>query len=295
MEHVPQKVQKICAVWFDKDNGVEYDLYRRISTMTKFFKQFTALVCAATVSMSSSIAVLGAQKDIMKDMTAVIHAGGVVGGDAGTNSLEALNNSFYNGYRFIELDFNFTTDGHLVCVHDWQKNYYESEYHFNGPVSLDEFVQLKIEGKYTPLTLKSLEDWLMNKPNTYIITDIKEDNIAGLQYIKDNYPYIMRRLIPQIYAESQYDAVRAMGYENIIYTLYMLNYSQKTNTNQIVSFAKSHDLVAITFSSELATSSYVDALKQSGTPLFAHTVNDIDETRYFKDMGIYGVYSDVFQ
>ena len=105
----------------------------------------------------------------------------------------------------------------------------------------------------------------------------------------------MRRLIPQIYTESQYDAVKAMGYENIIYTLYMLNYSQKTDTGEIVSFAKSHDLAAITFSSELASSSYVSALKQSGTRLFVHTVNDKAETQRLKDIGVYGVYSDVFQ
>ncbi|MGE4214290.1 MAG: glycerophosphodiester phosphodiesterase family protein [Anaerotignaceae bacterium] len=263
--------------------------------MTKLFKQLAALACAVTVSFSFSITALAADKSVAANMTAVIHAGGVVGGEIGTNSLEALNNSFYNGYRYIELDFNFTTDGHLVCVHDWEKNYFGSDYNFNGAVSLDEFKNLKIEGKYTPLTLKSLEEWLMNKPNTYIITDIKEDNIAGLKYIKDNAPYMMRRLIPQIYSEAQYDTVRAMGYENIIYTLYMLDYSQKTNTSRIVSFAKKHDLVAITFSSELATSSYVSALKQSGTRLFTHTVNDKAETEHLKAMGIYGVYSDVLQ
>lgn len=262
--------------------------------MTKF-KKLAALACAVAVSFSFSITALGAQNSVAANMTAVIHAGGVVAGEIGTNSLEALNNSFYNGYRYIELDFNFTTDGHLVCVHDWEKNYFGSDYNFNGAVSLEEFKKLKIEAEYTTLTLKSLENWLMNKPNTYIITDIKEDNIAGLKYIKDNCPYMMKRLIPQIYNESQYDIVRAMGYENIIYTLYMLNYSQKINTSRIINFAKSHDLVAITFSSELATSSYVNALKQSGVRLFTHTVNDKNEVQRLKAMGIYGVYSDVLQ
>lgn len=263
--------------------------------MTKLLKELTALACAVAVSVSFSITALAADKSVAENMTAVIHAGGVVNGEIGTNSLEALNNSFFNGYRYIELDFNFTTDRHLVCVHDWEKNYFGSDYNFKGPVSLEEFKNLKIEGKYTTLTLKSLEEWLMNKPNTYIITDIKDDNLAGLKYIKDNAPYMMRRLIPQIYSESQYDTVRAMGYENIIYTLYMQNYSQKTNTSRIVNFAKSHDIVAIAFSSELATSNYVGALKQSGTRLFAHTVNDKAETERLKGMGIYGVYSDVLQ
>ncbi|MDD3570077.1 MAG: glycerophosphodiester phosphodiesterase family protein [Lachnospiraceae bacterium] len=263
--------------------------------MTKILKQIGALACVVTVSVSFSITALAADKSVASNMTAVIHAGGVVNDEIGTNSLEALNNSFFNGYRYIELDFNFTTDRHLVCVHDWEKNYFGSDYNFNGAVSLEEFKNLKIEGKYTPLTIKSLEEWLMNKPNTYIITDIKEDNIAGLKYIKDNAPYMMRRLIPQIYTEAQYDTVRSMGYENIIYTLYMQNYSQKTNTSRIVSFAKNHDLVAITFSSELATNNYVSALKQSGTRLFVHTVNDKSDTERFKSMGIYGVYSDVFQ
>lgn len=263
--------------------------------MTNLVKQFVALICAVIVSFSFSLITFAAETSVTENMTSIIHAGGVVGGEIGTNSLEALNNSFYNGFRYIELDFNFTTDGHLVCVHDWGTNYFGSNYNFKGAVSLEEFKKLKIEGKYTTLTLESLENWLMNKPNTYIITDIKSDNVAGLKYIKDNCPYMMRRLIPQIYNESQYDKVRGMGYQNIIYTLYMLNYSQKTNTREIVSFAKSHKLVAITFSKELATNSYVSALKKSGIHLFTHTVNSKAEIQRYKAMGIYGVYSDVLQ
>ena len=83
-----------------------------------------------------------------------------------------------------------------------------------------------------------------------------------------------------------------MGYSNIIYTLYKLNYSDKTNTKEIVRFAQSHKLYAIVFSTELATPNYVNALKGAKTKLMAHTVNSLSETERLFNMGIDGIYSD---
>ena len=83
-----------------------------------------------------------------------------------------------------------------------------------------------------------------------------------------------------------------MGYKNIIYTLYKLSYSEKTNTSKIVKFAKSHNIYAITFSSELASEKYVNALKKSGKKLYVHTVNSTSQAEKLSNMGINGIYSD---
>ncbi len=47
------------------------------------------------------------------------HAGGEINGQRYTNSLEALNLNYSNGFRIFEIDIITTTDGHLVCAHDW--------------------------------------------------------------------------------------------------------------------------------------------------------------------------------
>ncbi len=224
----------------------------------------------------------------------IIHAAGEIDGIAGTNSMEALNNCYYQGYRYIELDFNFTTDGHLVGVHDWERNYFGSDYAFHGAVSYAEFQTLKIEGKYTPITMDSLAKWLFMHPNTYIVTDIKDRNVDGLYYIKQNYSYIIPQIMPQIYSEAEYEPVQLMGFQNIIYTLYKLTYSEKTDTDAVVAFAASHPLYAITFSSELAVPDYITRLKAAGTKLYTHTVNTQTEADIYGSMGVDGVYTDLF-
>ena len=222
----------------------------------------------------------------------VIHAAGAIGEDVGTNSLEGVKSCFFNGYRYIELDFSFTTDNHLVAIHDWETDYF-LDGSFSGAVSLEEFKTKKILGKYTPVTLDILESWIAGKPETYIITDIKERNVEGLKYIKDNYPVLADRIIPQIYNETEYEPAREMGYGKIVYTLYALSYDEKTNVKRISAFVKEKGIDALVFSTELATKEYVSSLKSSGANLLCHTVNDKEEQAKYKEMGV-GVYSDFY-
>src|ERR1039458_4726270 len=50
----------------------------------------------------------------------VAHAGGAVRGETYTNSRDALDQHYAMGYRVFELDFDWTSDGHLVISHDWK-------------------------------------------------------------------------------------------------------------------------------------------------------------------------------
>ena len=50
----------------------------------------------------------------------IAHAGGGIAGVTYSNSREALDHSYGKGLRLFEIDLNWTTDGHLVLVHDWQ-------------------------------------------------------------------------------------------------------------------------------------------------------------------------------
>ena len=47
----------------------------------------------------------------------IAHAGGRIEGMNYTNSLEALNNSYKNGFRLFELDIIETSDGEFVAAH----------------------------------------------------------------------------------------------------------------------------------------------------------------------------------
>lgn len=223
--------------------------------------------------------------------TKIIHAGGSIDNHVGSNSLEALNTSYAKGYRFIEMDFRFSSDGEAVCIHDWSK-YYSSQLG-STPVTAAEFAKVRIYNHYTSVTLDSLAAWLGEHPDVYIITDCKDDNLTLLTKIAREYADLMPQMIPQIYQYAEYETVRALGYSNIILTLYCLpTYAEKADGAANAAFAKQHGLLAVTADATLANADFVRAFTDAGVPLFVHTVNDLSEQQRLYDLGVTCIYTD---
>ncbi len=226
--------------------------------------------------------------------TEIIHAGGAVDGVVGTNSLEALNESYDKGYRFLELDFVMSSDGVPVCLHDWSPIH--SSKLGSTPISAKEFLNVKILDRYTSLTVDTLAEWMSEHTDAYIVTDVKDDNIGALRAIAKTHPEIMPRLCPQIYQYHEYAPVRALGYSNIIFTLYALpRYEDKVHaTNYNLSFAQKNSLLGITMDVEIITYHpfLVVRYNRAGVPLFIHTVNDKAEKQALYDKGISCIYTD---
>ncbi len=234
----------------------------------------------------------------------IIHGAGVLEGidpDGnlreffGSNSVEALEKcgEFYaDGSGLIELDFNFTSDGELVCIHNWSPEYI-SGIPMGVPLSHEEFLASEIFWNYTPLDLDYLGDFLRRNPSILVVTDIKDENIRGAKKIAEDCPDLLDRFIIQIYSESEYDAVRECGFDKIIYTLYMLPWADKTDTDALAEFARSHHLFAYTFPAELCEiDGFLDSMKKFGVPLFVHTLNDTTEIASYLERGISGIYTD---
>ena len=238
---------------------------------------------------------------IREDMQYIIHAAGrLTGVDTdenertydGSNSLEGLQQCVDAGCEVIEIDFNFTSDGYLACIHDWYTEYAD-EITNNVPLTLDEFLECKIYRNFTPVWLGDIVDFLRENEGTYIVTDIKDDNLAGAAAIAEYAPDLKNRFIVQIYDESEYDAIRALGFEYIVYTLYRLEWGPKVDWKALGEFSKTHPLIGFTFSYELCSvSGYVEGMRKSGTPLYIHTVNGDEEQQKYFDMGITGIYTD---
>jgi hypothetical protein len=129
----------------------------------------------------------------------VAHVGGGYKGHAYTNSNNALDANS-SSYHLFELDFSWTSDGHLVCLHDWDVNFR----HFfgldlQGPVSLDRFQELAGQHQtFTKCVLESLIAWLDRNTHTRIVTDVKEHNLWALRKIVALYPDYQDRFIPQV-------------------------------------------------------------------------------------------------
>jgi glycerophosphoryl diester phosphodiesterase len=218
----------------------------------------------------------------------VAHAGGEVNGVSFTNSESALDASYARGFRTFEVDFNWTTDGTLVLVHDWEESV---ERVFDAPCgrrSLAEFRQLRMAGGFRQMTAGDLEAWLGSHPDAYLITDVKERNLDALAQIADEAPGLLPRIIPQIYAFSEYEPVRALGYKHVILGLYRV---QETDAD-IVSWVAEHPLYAVSIWKPQALGAIVKQLSRLGTPVYAHTENRLDQASYLIANGVAGIYTD---
>ncbi len=222
----------------------------------------------------------------------VAHAGGSYQKETYTNSIDALN---YNKdkYKLFEIDLISTIDGSVVCLHDWNNNFYKA---FNRstklPLTLSEFQFLvKRNKKYKNCTFQTLVDWLDANPDKIIITDVKDDNIKILSYISSHYQNFSKRFIPQIYQPEEYSIVKKMGYSKIIWTLYRFNGSSA----DVLQYAKGMDLYAITIPESRAKEGLAINLKEKlGISSYVHTVNSRAKYLFFKIMGIDEIYTDSF-
>lgn len=112
----------------------------------------------------------------------VRHGLGLLDGNSMSNSLEALEDSYEKGYRYIEVDLSVTSDGYVVCSHGFLESdyvrtgmeYTEGE---NVP-TLEEFKSWKIYGQYTTMTLEDLIAWMRRHKDVCFFFDVKEADYA---------------------------------------------------------------------------------------------------------------------
>ena len=221
----------------------------------------------------------------------VAHAGGSYKNYSYTNSLEALNFNIKKGVKFFELDFSFTADNQIVCLHDWGENFFQS-FGFNiiEKPTLENFKTLvKKQKKYHNLTLDDLATWLKKNPKAMIITDFKDDNLKGLKIITKSINNYANRVIPQIYQPDEYNEVKKLGYKHIIWTLYRYPHSRRKVLRNVYKM----DLFAVTFSSFWADQNLGNILKEKNISTYIHTINSEKEKTFFMEKcGVTEIYSD---
>ncbi len=195
----------------------------------------------------------------------IAHAGGGIDGKVYLNTLNAINKSYSEGYKFIELDINRTEDSVYVLSHN--------------PVNTTLVNFLKDSSNGNHMSIDDLMYWLRDK-DIKIITDIKVDNVEVLKLLSKKYPDIIDKLIPH-----------KLGYRNIIFT----NYSAEYPSSTLKELAKTKILFGITipFGSRAYNSLLSDNyFKISSTPFFVNTINDVQTVRFIKTKGIKSVYTD---
>lgn len=220
----------------------------------------------------------------------ITHAMGRIDGASYTNSLEAFIENYKKGYRYFEVDLIFTSDNKLVAKHDWDSN--------NGTaLSYNEYMNSKINEKYTPLDFEDIVILMQTYKDVYIITDTKETDQANttkaFQYIYDTAnstdSSILDRIIPQTYSQDMYGWITDIyNFKDIIYTLYQSNDSD----DQVIDFISKNGITKVTMSTSRFSAEFVDRLNQIHVSSFVHTINSTDDAETYISQGVYGFYTD---
>lgn len=219
----------------------------------------------------------------------IAHAGGGFQEQTYTNSLDALNaNSPY--FELFELDFSWTSDDQLVGIHDWDISLKSNfDLVLDEPPTLSEFEEMvKNNEKYQNFTIDTLIRWLELNPTKKIVTDVKQENVKALELLSKAYPDFDRRIIPQIYQPSEYQPVRDLGYDSIIWTLYAYG----GENYQVLSHVEEMDLFAVTMPQDRATTGLANELLGVGVRSYVHTINTQEEFETFRQLGISEIYTD---
>jgi glycerophosphoryl diester phosphodiesterase len=235
------------------------------------------------------LAACGAQQPRLEPPSFIAHAGGIGNHRIYTNSREAVEHSLAVGHRLIELDLSWTTDGRLVMVHDWGREFVRIFGAPAGEITFEEFKSLQSVVGISQLTEDDLGPLLVENPGLQFVTDLKERNVDGLRRLAAIYPGLLDRFVPQIYEPFELEAVRALGFNTIIFTLYRSDLGDQ----QVLDFIGTAGLWAVTMPGRRAASGELAArLAASGVPVYVHTVNDRVTLERLRTVGVHGVYTD---
>ena len=228
------------------------------------------------------------------DHPLIYHAGGQIQGNSYTNSREAVENTLAEnpGKCVIEMDFLRTSDGVLVCTHTWE----DVVVNWTGPMTAEEFLSQKIQGKYTPMTAENLLHIMKENPQMYLVTDTKEDEalstiIGDLVALCGRDPDVLSRMIIQLYTgreKSDIQQIYPFADEQFLFTIYKWG----KWCLQVAQICNEENVAVITLPTGQMSEEDAARMKELGFTVYEHTINRADEAALALERGISGIYTD---
>lgn len=231
----------------------------------------------------------------------IAHACGGIDGQAYTNSVEAFEQSYAKGMRSIEVDFRLTSDDRLVCCHTWKEQLC-GDYEAGHIYSEEEFLNIRIYDRYTPMSLETLLGLMKKYEDVWIVTDTKsldeEDVQKEFGILLETAEAadameVLDRFVIQLYTHEMYDVVEELhSFPSYILTLYRIGGVDREHFTEHCRFLADRGIGSITLRYDWASPEVMEIADRYGISVYVHTVNLMEDLEELKEMGVKGFYTD---
>lgn len=209
----------------------------------------------------------------------VPHALGTVDNLPYTNSKEALEKSLEKGILVLETDVCLTKDSIPVLSHETVSN-----------ITFEEFMSTKINGKYTPLSLEDLFNYMRLNEKLHFMLDFKDSNIYILNYAKKHAVDLLDRFIIQVSTKKDYKKVMALHKFKYIH----YNFSVDGNLNMNLGFVVRNNIQTCSVSTRNIKNAHsLKYLNKFNVKVFAYTINDKNIAEKLYSYGVDGIITDL--
>ncbi|TVR95158.1 MAG: hypothetical protein EA418_08220 [Wenzhouxiangellaceae bacterium] len=220
--------------------------------------------------------------------TLIAHACGGSAIGSYPNALESLDQWHAMGVRYFEFDLQPTPDGSWIGLHDWGptlmrwfdlsglplKEQMLAALQPRRALSSGLMTSLRMRGDLTVITLRRLRAWLQVHPEAWLVTDIKQDNAAGLQDLARALGPLVQRVVAQVFTIEEIGLARRLGYGRVAWA----NYVPRWPLNALPAGLAGQHLDLVVLDQRRLRSGtdepHLQALINQGFAIWVFTVND---------------------
>ncbi len=197
-----------------------------------------------------------------------------------SNSIECFIHNYNHGVRVFEFDLMYTKDHYIIVTHEFE------EYDGVNHLLLSEYRELNKELLVFDDLIKLLDEY----KDIVLYLDTKEEDLNVIkmyQYINNNYPSYINRIIPQVYSVSSFNKLKDTSYKTFIFAIYKSSIKIK----DIIAFMnKNTNILGICASKYDKRTYYL--LLFSKLNILVYTVNNKLLKLLFKLLNAKALYSD---
>ncbi len=200
----------------------------------------------------------------------IAHAGGVIDGNAYTNSLEALEKSKQRGYKYIELDMvvGGVLKDKIIATHDCDRFYKMSSKRCGENI---DFEKDKLLGKYSILDDERILKFFSKNEDMWLVTD----KIDDFYLLDKKFGKIKERMFVEVFCYKKYLEAMGFGFMNVA-----LNVKNKADVKEVLK----NKVNMVTMSLEFAKNNESDvlSLNNNGVKILGYTAKNFDDVRKFE-------------